>query len=203
MMQPARLECSDPMPKDSQELKNKLMQIVSDAVSQDAKLRETLLIGDKFRFIRDRLTALQQHVDEALQTIKVEENNVKQAVSQDEQLVYVYLFNAHGMDLQSWIKMLHPSVYYEHSVNRPIYGSKEHVEMVIRNKTNRIQHGYLEIAVKTAAVVQRGGEALKDNLGNPLIKIKEGSLRPERLISFVHNGHQYSLDENGRLEKIA
>lgn len=190
------------MPKDSQELKNKLMEIVTSAVNHDAKLREELQIGDKFRFIRDRLTGLQQTVEEALRTIKVEESNVKQAVGEDEQLVYVYLFNAHGIDLPSWIKMLHPSVYYEHSVNRPIYAVKEHVEMVIRNKTNRIQHGYLEVAVKKTAIVQKGEDGLKDNLGNPLLKIREGSLRPERLISFWHNGYQYTLDENGKLEKI-
>lgn len=190
------------MPKDSQELKEKLMQIVNEAVSVDAKLRADLNIGDKFRFIRDRLQALKQQVEETLQTIKVEETGTKQVIADDEQLVYVYLFNAHGIDTQSWMKMLHPSVYYEHSVNRPIYGAKEHVEMVIRNKSNRVQHGYLEVAVKKVAILNKGDENLKDSLGNPLLKIKEGSLRPERLICLTHNGNLYYVDENGRLAKI-
>lgn len=191
------------MPKDSKELKEKLLQLIHDAVNQDAKLRSDLQIGDKFRFIRESLHALQSHVDEAMQTIKVETQENKDVLAEDEQLVYVYLFNAHGIELQSWIKMMHPSVYYEHSVNRPIYDRKEQIESVIRSKANRIQHGYLTIAIKKACILKRDDEAVKDNIGNPVLKIKEGSLKPDRLISLTHNGHSYVLNENGALEKIS
>ena len=191
------------MPKDSKELKEKLLQIVGAAVSKDVSLRTELKIGDKFRFIRERLQAMQKNVEAALQTIKVETEENKEVLAADEQLVYVYLFNAHGIDLQSWIKMLHPSVYYEHSVNRPIYSEKEHIESVIRNKANRIQHGYLTIAIKKTAITKKGDEGAKDNLGNPLLKIKEGALRPERLMSLSHNGHTYVLNENGGLEILS
>jgi hypothetical protein len=182
------------MPKDSKESKDRLLQIVNKAVEKDAKLREELQIVDKFRFIRERLNLLKQSIAETLDTIKVQEVGNSRAAAEDERMVYVYLFNAHGMDLFSWNKMLHPSVYYEHSVNRPLYGEMEHVDAVIRNKTSRIQHGYLAIAVKKTA--------LKESLGSPLLKIKEGSLHPDRLIYFWHNGHQYRVDDDGRLEKI-
>ncbi len=190
------------MPKDSKELKEKLMKIVNEAVNKDAELRAQLQIGEKFKFIRDRLAALKQHVEAALQTIQLDTDQEQLVVDEDEQLVYVYLFNAHGIDLQTWIKMLHPSVYYEHSVNRPIYGAKEHVESVIRNKANRTQHGYIEVAVKKAMILKKDDAGLKDNIGNPLLKIKEGSLKPDRLISFYHNGHYYRMNEDGKLEKI-
>src|SRR3990167_9684781 len=103
-------------------------------------------------------------------------------------LVYVYLFNAHGLNFSSWQKMLSPSVFYEYSVNRPIYGEKAHVEAVIRNKTNKAQHGYLTIAVKKELI---SSESSKDALGNPLIKVKEGGLKIERLICFFHHNHEY------------
>lgn len=191
------------MAKDSKELKEKLLRLINEAVNQDSKLRADLKIGDKFKFIRDRLLALQQHVAETMQTIKVETEENKDALAEDEQLVYVYLFNAHGIDLQSWVKMVHPSVYYEHSVNRPIYSEKSHIEAVIRNKTNRIQHGYLTIVIKKNFILKKGDEAAKDNLGHPLLKIKEGSLKPERLISLTHNGHTYVVNETGGLEKVS
>lgn len=191
------------MPKDSKELKEKLLQLIHSAVSQDAKLRADLQIGDKFRFIRERLLALQQHIEMVMDTIKVEVVENKDELAEDEQLVYVYLFNAHGIDIKSWVKMVHPSVYYEHSVNRPIYAAKEHVEAVIRGKANRIQHGFLTIAMKKAAILKQGDDAPKDNIGNPLLKIKEGSLKPERLISLTHNGHTYVVNENGGLEKVS
>lgn len=191
------------MAKDSKELKEKLMRLINEAVSQDSKLRADLKIGDKFKFIRDRLQALKQHVEEALLTIKVETEENKDVLAEDEQLVYVYLFNAHGIDLQSWVKMVHPSVYYEHSVNRPIYGDKSHIEAVIRNKTNRIQHGYLTFAIKKNFILRKDDEAPKDALGHPLLKIKEGTLKPDRLISLTHNGHTYVVNEKGGLEKVS
>jgi len=190
------------MPIDSRELKEKLLQILAKAVSQDAELRQSLQIGDKFRFIRERLNTLKAEVEAALETIKLVDEGFKQVVHDDEQVVYVYIFNAHGMDLQTWMKMLNPSVYYEYSVNRPIYGEKAHVESLIRSKTTRPQHGYMAVAVKKTAIQSTPETAVKDQLENPLVKIKEGSLRPERLISFTHNGIDYFLSESGKLEKI-
>lgn len=191
------------MPKDSKESKEKLMQIVNAAVEKDSSLRVELKIGDKFRFIRERLQALQKNIDDTLKTIKVETHEDKSALAADEVLVYVYLFNAHGIDLKSWIKMLHPAVYYEYSVNRPIYGDKAHIEAIIRSKASRIQHGYLTVAVKKDMILRKGEEGLKDNLGNPLLKIKEGSLRPERLMSLTHNDHEYVLNDSGGLDKLS
>lgn len=190
------------MPIDSRELKEKLLQILNKAVAQDAELRQSLQIGDKFRFIRERLGALKSDVESVMETIKLVDEGNKQVVNDDEQLVYVYLFNAHGIDVQTWLKMLHPSVYYEYSVNRPIYGDKAHVESLIRSKAKRVQHGYMAVAVKKTAIVSTPETAVKDSIDNPLVKIKEGSLKPERLISFSHNGIDYFLNENGKLEKI-
>lgn len=190
------------MPIDSKELKEKLLHVLGTAVSQDEQLRTSLQIGDKFRFIRERLGVLKNEVEEAIQTIKLVDEGSKQVVEEDEQLVYVYIFNAHGMDFSSWIKMLHPSVYYEYSVNRPIYGSSQHVDSLIRSKAKRVQHGYMAVAVKKTAIISTPETANKDQLDNPLVKLKEGSLRPERLISFTHNDIQYFLDEDGRLVKL-
>lgn len=190
------------MPIDSRELKEKLLQILNKAVSVDAELRQSFQIGDKFRFIRERLGALRSDVESVMETIKLVDEGNKQVVNDDEELVYVYLFNAHGLDVQTWLKMLNPSVYYEYSVNRPIYGKKEHVESLIRSKANRVQHGYMAVAVKKMAILSKPETAMKDVIDNPLVKIKEGSLKPDRLISFTHNGIDYFLNENGRLEKI-
>ena len=190
------------MKKNSKESKERLLQIISQAVSQDTALREQLQIGDKFRFIRDRLVALEQQIEEALRDIKVETDETKSLVAENEQLIYIYLFNAHGIDVSSWLRMLHPSVYYDHSVNRPIYGAKEHVEAVIRSKTNRIQHGYLTMVVKKDHIIQQGDGGKMDSLGHSLLRIKEGALQPDRLVSFTHNGMDYTLNEDGDLEKI-
>lgn len=190
------------MPADSKELKEKLLQILESAVTKDNELRQSLQIGDKFKFIRDRLQALKTETEAIVDTIKLADDVSKKTVEDDEQLVYVYIFNAHGIELQSWIKMLHPSVYYEYSVNRPIYYEKDHIEGVIRIKPKRVQHGYMTVAVKKSLVLSTPENSQKDQSGNPLVKLKEGSLKPERLIMFTHNGVDYSLSESGKLEKI-
>jgi len=190
------------MPSDSKELKEKLLQILNEVVTKDNELRQSLQIGDKFKFIRDRLQALKDDTQAAVETIKLSDESVVKTVAEDEQLVYVYIFNAHGIDLQSWLKMLHPSVYYEYSVNRPIYFEKEHAEAVIRGKAKRVQHGYVTFAVKKALIFSTLENSVKDQIGNPLVKLKEGSLKPERLISFTHNDVDYCLNESGKLEKI-
>ena len=88
------------------------------------------------------------------------------------------------------------------SVNRPIYTDKAHVEAFIRSKANKVQHAFLTVAMPKDAVMKAGGpDSSKDTLGHPLIKIKEGSLRFNRVITFTHNNHDYSVSENGVLTK--
>ena len=165
-------------------------------------MREQFQIGDKFRFIRDRLVALLTRVEESLKEMKKEEDQYIKIIEEDEVLVFVYLFNAQGIMLQTWNKMVNASVFYEYSVNRPIYLDKKHIEASIRSKSTKTQHGFLTIAVKKENILKiPEGEIAKDALGNPLIKVKEGSLHFPRLISFTHQENEYIVNESGTLIK--
>ena len=46
------------MYKNEQEKKQKLLQLVRDAIAKDQALRDQYGIGEKFRFIREKLNAL-------------------------------------------------------------------------------------------------------------------------------------------------
>lgn len=185
---------------ENNEKKEKLLQLLHEVIARDAKLREEYQAGEKFRFIRDRLHALLAKVQEELSSQKKEIKQDKKATT-EEVLVYVHLFNAHGMTIQSWQKMLNPSVFYEYSVNRPIYAEKSHIDAFIRTKKNQFQHGYLTIAVKKEMVLidQEGLE--KDSIGQPLLRVKEGSLDVDRLITFTHNQVDYEITETGEWVK--
>lgn len=189
------------MSNENKGLKEELLKLLRLAVEKDKALRETYKIGDKFRFIKDRLSALQTHVQESLATIKIEEKAVSDKIAEDEVLVYVYIYNTHGVSLPSWRNMLTPEVFYEYSVNRPIYQDKTSVEGFIRSKPNKSQHAYLTIAVKKEFVLKSKEEWMKDSLGQSLIKVKEGSLSTNRLLAFTHNGIDYSLSESGEFIK--
>ncbi len=176
-----------------------LLKLIQDAIKQDQELREKFEIGEKFRFIRYRLQALQSSLEDSLRALQQEEDKQTNVVSEDEVLVYVYLYNAQGVILQTWQKMVSPSVFYEYSINRPIYSDKANIESFIRSKPNRQQHAYLTIAVKKSNILP--SDHTQDPLGHPLIRVKEGGLVFNRLIDFHHNGNDYTVDASGALIK--
>lgn len=207
------LEVSDHLVEDASKCKKlinaslkeqheKLAELMGKAVARDMELREKHGIADKFRFVRDRLNELKTVVDDYLKEISKEVVKTKETLSEDEVMVYVYLFNAQGITLQTWQKMVNPSILYEHSVNRPIYTIKEHIESFINRKTNKVQHGYLTITInKKDILIPENPDTLKDIYGNPVIKVHEGSLDFKRLIAFSHNGLDYIVDDEGALVK--
>jgi hypothetical protein len=189
------------MTNETKEKKEKLLQLVRDAVDQDKTLREKFQVGDKFRFIRERLQALLGRVEESLSTIEAEAVEKNQTLSEDELLVYVYLYNAQGLVLQTWHKMLKPQVFYEYSVNRPIYQDKTHVEAFIRSKPNKVQHGFLTVIIKKADILIVNADTAKDALSNPLVKVRENSLKFEKLLHFTQGDLEYTVNETGELIK--
>lgn len=191
------------MADDNKDSAEKLRSIIHDAIHEEQVLRDKYQIGDKFRFVRDKLVALQEKILAELQEIELKTEHTSSELAADEMLVYVYLFNTQGLSLPSWHKLLHPSVLYEYSVNRPIYQDKDQIESFIRSRTNKVQHGYLTVAVKKDALLVPAAEGAvaHDAIGNPLCKIREGSLKFERLLGFKHNDQDYTVKEDGRMIK--
>lgn len=185
---------------DQKDQEVKVLELIREAVKHDEELRKQYNVGDKFRFVRDRLHSLLESLESSVQsTQKIKQESNREAGA-DEITAYVYLYNAHGVNLRSWLNMLTPKVFFEYSVNRPVYAEKNYIESLLRSKTNKLQHAYLTIAIKPEDVVKTSSE-LKDSAGNPLIKVKEGSLRFEKLLMFTHAEHNYTLNEEGELVK--
>ncbi len=182
--------------------KEKLLNYMQEAIRQDKTLREEYGMGDKFRFIRDRLTALQQQVESNLSELIEETENKEKFATEEETLVYVHIYNAQGLVVKTWQKMLSHTVFYEYSINRPVYAEKSAIESFIRSKPNKVQHGFLTVIVKKNDVmVSADNSTLKDAIGNSLIKVREGSLAFHQLISFTHNGNEYVISESGEMVK--
>lgn len=178
------------------------LELVRASIKHDTELRKKYAIDNKFRFIQDRLYKLVEKLEAHLPPAKAAADS-RFMPGDDECIIYVYLFNAHGIALKNWENMLSPKVFYEYSVNRPLYEKIEDIQALIRTKTNKALHGYLTVAVKSANILQPQSDAVvpKDIIGNTLLRIKEGSLHFGRLICFTHNGHDYMVGENGSLVK--
>lgn len=179
-----------------QEQYKRLLQLIHDTIQQDEKLREKYQVGDKFRFIHDRLQGLRQEIEDILTTTQSINPVRVIEVKPDEMVVYVYLYNAQGSVMRSWQSLLAPKLFYEYSVNRPIYTEKRDIDAFLRSRSNPMQHGYLSIIVKRDAVKDA---SVKDALGNVLVKVREGSLDVNRFIAFHHNGLDYTLTGEGEL----
>ncbi len=171
----------------------KLLALVREAIEHDDALRVKFEIGDKFRFVRERLNEIVTYL-ESSQAVSAVKADVQLSLQENEVMVYVYIFNAKGVVLRNWINMLSPKVFYEYSVNRPIYSEANAIEAMLRTKKDKPQHAYLAVAVKKADILQSIDET-------SLVKVKEGSLKLERLISFFHNGNEYTLSSEGQLVK--
>lgn len=179
-----------------------LLELIRKAIEQDEALRVKFEVNDKFRFVRERLSEVLTFLETEQATTQVVKVDAEVGLQEGEVPVYVYLYNAKGVLLQNWINMLTPKVFYEYSVNRPIYADKTQIEAMLRAKTDKPQHAYLTVAVKSGDIVQSASESTqKDSLGNPLIRVREGSLKIERLISFTHNGNEYRLNQQGEFVK--
>lgn len=188
------------MANDIKEKQENLLSLINELVKREAQIRAEFQIGDKFKFIRERLLSLQIQVEENLKCVTAEVEKQTSQVAEGEALVFVYLYNANGLIFNSWQKMLSPAVLYEYSVNRPIYQERAHIEAFIRNKPNRAQHAYLVMVVKSQEILPAKEDAVSaDSNGNPLIKIQEGSLRIEKLVAFIHNEHEYTIGPDGAL----
>jgi hypothetical protein len=187
---------------ESQRLK-KLIELMRETISRDEALRQQYEVGTKFRFVSDKLNILMDHLEKRVRSVEKEIKKAKPDIKENLITLYVYLYNAQGLVLRNWLNMLIPKVFYEYSVNRPIYADKSQIESLIRTKSDKVQHAYITISVNEADIIQSKDESMqrKDALGSPLIRVKEGALHFDKLILFTHNGIEYTLNDEGELIK--
>lgn len=181
------------------EKQQKVFELVQKTIEQETALREKYEVGDKFRFVRERLKQLLAQLEADLRVEQTEEKSLYRKLEEGEVPVYVYLYNAKGVQLSSWINLLMPKVFYEYSINRPIYRELSHIQALLNTKTNKQQHAYLTVAMKPGDILT---STQNDANNNPMIKVRENSLRFDRLISFTHMGQNYFLNADNELEKI-
>ncbi len=188
--------------ENEREQQEKIIELMKNIIQCDVDLREKYQVNDKFRFVPDRLNALLKAMESKGSAAKQTQPTAIIEDHQSEVVVYVYLYNSKGMTPESWQPMLAPKLFYEYSINRPIYAEKGSIEALIRSKLNRTQHGYLAVKVtKEAVLTVDPSKIQKDSLGQPLLKIKEGSLDFNRLISFTYNHCDYQVNQSGVLVK--
>lgn len=190
------------LPAQQQTIENTLKAMLQ--MENDARV--SFQIGARFNVIRTQLQSLAQKMRQeilSIQETRQQQIDTPVMAPKNMMTIYVYLFNAQGAVTKNWQKLLLPEALNDHSINRPIYGLKEQVEAVIRNKPDKAKHAYLEITIDKSNLIQAPMEKMiKDINGCPLMRLKQGALKPENIINFVHNGVTYKVLDKGAIAPV-
>lgn len=121
-------------------------------------------------------------------------------LSEDEQEVYVSLFQSDGYNKGKWAVQLRALSRYV--VGRPIYQHEADIQKRIRLRAASENEAYVIVAVKKKDVLSDPFQTnvLKDQYDHPLVQLKETAVQNGRIISFVHNKVRYHFVD-GRLSK--
>lgn len=175
---------------------------IKQLVDFEAKKRQDCEIGVRFSVIKNLIQGINQHLKEVIKQREIEapDEDDKDDNENEGRDVYVYLFNILGRKLSSWYHLFSQQALMEHSVNRPIYGRREHIDELLRSKDSLEQHAYIVVSVDPEDItMDMTDSVLKDNLGNPLMRVRQGSLRVENVKYFHHMERDYKLTDEGTL----
>ncbi len=171
-----------------------------DIVDMEMTAREEFNIGARFSVLQSQLQKLLVDYREGMKVLStefIESQSKKEELQEDEIITYVYLFNAHGRRLNSWLQLLSPQGLTDMSVNRPIYAKREHVDELLRSKADANLHAYIKVAVKKANVLMPLEESvLKDSIGNLLLRIKHAAIKQDKILGFYHQGKEYTFSKD-------
>lgn len=170
-------------------------------------LRDLLASGnwDASLFLRTAQTKLQSLLDQAVAISEQLDPNATKPVEKLHKSrgvegylqIYVSLYQSDAHNLVKWENTL--KTIKEHSINRPIYRSEEHIQEMIRSKQGSPNEGYVIIYIKPSDIIQPyAGKLIEDRWGHELLTLRDNSLQPDNIVEFVHQGRRYEY-LNGKL----
>lgn len=121
------------------------------------------------------------------------------ALRGNQQEVFISLYTSDGSNIQSWERII--INLPRQMISRPIYGSEEQVQELIKSKENKQNEAYVGIYINNTDIIHLAPDKiLHDRLGNPLLTLKDRSLDLENITRFVHISGVYKYSR-GRLIK--
>ncbi|HVV69305.1 MAG TPA: Dot/Icm secretion system protein IcmQ [Gammaproteobacteria bacterium] len=150
-----------------------------------------------FRNILKRLHEIREYVvvelDDPEQDTEVNAELVNAINKQEQgyQKVYIAIYQAQGDRLAGWTNAV--SKLCDYYISRPVYQKEDHVREMIFAKRSR-NDAYVAIWVRQEDIL--GTNKTQDRWGHELLILKEGSVKVENIIEFVHDNYRYSLMGN-------
>ncbi|WP_028388111.1 Dot/Icm secretion system protein IcmQ [Legionella fairfieldensis] len=155
------------------------------------------VIGKSLREIRDNFAS---HLNGDEEIVKGDSSSVNPlAQRSDHRAIYVSLYSSEGNNLQAWERIL--ANLPRQMISRPVYENEVSVQHLIKSKENKVNEAYVVIYINHADILPvPPDKILTDKFGNPLMNLKDRSLRLENIVQFVHLSGTYRYVK-GRLIK--
>ena len=108
--------------------------------------------------------------------------------------VYISLYQVVGNNLQNWQYALR--LLSEHNTSRPTYRNEQFVRELIDSKPDSERQGYAIVHIKEDDIYTFE-EQPRDSLGHEMLVLKEGVIKLENIVGFVHaNKKHYAFVNN-------
>ena len=178
-----------------------IIDLVREVIEEDKARREKFKIGEQYDFIPEKLQTilkrLEDNLDYSEEPITSSIPPWHRNIAEDEQVVFIYLYNAQGKDIHVWERLLSIKSLAEQCFSRPVYLNRSDAEKVLRHRDNAPQHAIVSVIVKKNHIIT--SQTLLDPLDNQQVRLTENSLKTDNLIELLHQEKTYYRDHRGRL----
>lgn len=179
-------------------LGKEMIRVLDDVLSSEDWSSSLFLkaSGDKLKGLRDKakdICEVGNEVGNAEQKQEELKENKTSALKEGYVRAYVLLYQVDGSNLLGWYRSI--KSLCEYTVNRPAYKDEQQVQEFIRSKTSGINsNGYLIVDTKETDLYQLEGKV--DQFGHQMFGLKEGAIKAENIVAFVHgNKKRYLVGE--------
>jgi intracellular multiplication protein IcmQ len=114
---------------------------------------------------------------------------------QNAQKIYVNMYQSTGSRLEIWERLI--VGINMSSFGRPIYAQEDQVKQLIASKENLANEGYVIVLVNNEDIIK--GQTTTDSLGNKMLYIKQGQIKSQNVLGFVHANSVYYQFQEKRL----
>ncbi|CAM4428591.1 MAG: hypothetical protein LEGION0398_MBIBDBAK_00476 [Legionellaceae bacterium] len=180
--------------------KKELIQILDDVLTEGVWTGSLFLeaSGRKIQELRERLIK-EFNLEQEVQNIPTNQSMNASTKEKEAFPIYIALYQSTGQNIKKWEMLLNSIGNF--SSGRPIYKNEEDIKAFIRTKQNSQNEGYVIIYVTSKDIIKfPSGKDLFDRNGKELLLVKEGAIKPENIVQFIHETGQYKW-VNGHLIK--
>ena len=112
------------------------------------------------------------------------------AVTDQQQVVYLSLYQVDGYSLNKWTQLLLGLERY--NLSRPVHANESEAQKAIRSHGDPITEAYVAVVVDKKKIRQQENQQC-DRWGQPILNLHENAVLNDNILEFVHNKQRYQV----------